>query len=162
MADLATQVVPVASALAGVALTLAGNMYLERSKWRQTRHTEQQARSLQAYADLLQGATDIARTLRQTAEQLDERRSVDMPAIVAAIDDQIGQLRRQGTIVRLMGPRSTFDLVSLLEDEVAPIYRLLTEAGRSGDGSPLVEPARRLMRIRDEITDHLRKAEGLA
>ncbi|MGX5186163.1 hypothetical protein ACWKT5_26075 [Streptomyces avermitilis] len=161
MADLATQVLPVASALAGVALTLAGNMYLERSKWRRSRHTEQEARSLQAYADLLQGATDIARTLRQAAEQLEEGHNVDMQAIAAVIDDHIGQLRRQGTIVRLVGPRSAFDLVKGLENQVALIYRPLIEVGRSGDGSALVEPARRLMRTRDEITDHLRMAGGL-
>ncbi|MEU8928720.1 hypothetical protein AB0D30_02390 [Streptomyces sp. NPDC048409] len=162
MADLATQVVPVASALAGVALTLAGNLYLERSRWQRTRHTDQEARSLQAYADLLQAVTDIARTLRQTAEQFGEGHSVEMQDVVTAIDGHIARVRRQGTMVRLVGPRSAFDLVKSLEDQIAPLYRLLVEVSRTGDGSALVEPARRLMRTRDEITDHLRSADGLS
>ncbi|WKX71388.1 hypothetical protein [Streptomyces sp. XD-27] len=126
------------------------------------RHAEQEARSLQSYADLLQAATDIARTLRQTAEQLDEGREVDMHEVVAVVDGHIGQVRRQGTVVRLVGPRRAFDLVTSLEDQVAPVYRLLAEVARSRDGSVLVEPARRLMRSRDAITDHLRETGGLS
>lgn len=162
MVEIATQVIPVASALAGVALTLAGNMYLERSKWRRARHTEQEVRSIQSYTDLLQAATDIARTLRQTAEQLHEGREIDMQDVVAVVDGHIGQVRRQGTVVRLVGPRSAFDLVKSLEDQVAPIYQLLAEVARSRDGSALVEPARGLMRTRDAISDHLRRAAGLS
>ncbi|MDX3548828.1 hypothetical protein PV729_25715 [Streptomyces europaeiscabiei] len=162
MADLATQVLPVASALAGVALTLVGNVYLERGKWQRTRHTDQEARSLQAYADLLQAVTDIARTLRQTAEQFGEGHSAEMQEVVTAIDNHIAQVRRHGTMVRLVGPRSAFGLVKSLEDQIAPLYRLLVAVERSGDGTPLVEPARRLMRTRDEITDHLRRASGLS
>ncbi|MEU7551861.1 hypothetical protein AB0B01_05750 [Streptomyces sp. NPDC044571] len=161
MADITTQVVPVASALAAVAPTLAGNMYVERSKWRRARYAEQEARSLQSYTDLLQAAADIARTLRQTAEHLDEGREVDMQEVVTVVDGHIGHVRRQGTVVRLVGPRSAFDLVKSLEDQVAPLYRLLAEVARSRDGSALVEPARRLMRSRDAITDHLREIGGL-
>ncbi|WP_234321308.1 MULTISPECIES: hypothetical protein [Streptomyces] len=162
MADIANQVIPVASALTGVALTLAGNMYLERNKWRRARHTEQEARALQSYTDLLQAATDIARTLRQTAERLDEGRDVDVHEVVAVVDGHIGQVRRLGTVARLVGPRSAFALVKSLEDQVAPLYRLLAEVERSRDGSALVEPARRLMKTRDAITDHLRRAGGLS
>ncbi|MEH0420038.1 hypothetical protein [Streptomyces sp. B21-083] len=135
---------------------------MERSKWQRTRHTDQEARSLQAYADLLQAVTDIARTLRQTAEQFGAGQSVEVQQVVAAIDGHIAQVRRQGTMVRLVGPRSAFGLVKSLEDQIAPLYGLLVEVARSGDGSALVEPARRLMRTRDEITDHLREAGGLS
>ncbi|MFE1832838.1 hypothetical protein [Streptomyces sviceus] len=162
MAELATQIVPVASALAGVTLTLVGNFYLERSKWHRIRSTEQEARSLQSYADLLQAVTDIARTLRQTVEHLDEGQSVDMQEVASALEDHIGQLRRQSTMARLVGPRSAFDLVRSLEDQVEPIYRLLSEVARSGESSALVAPARQLLQTRDEITDHLREAEGLS
>ncbi len=145
-----------ASALAGVALTLLGNVYLEHNKWRQTQRNEQRVRSLESLTDLLQVATDIARTLRQTAEQIDEGQNVDMRAVADRIDDLIGQLRRQGTVARIVGPRSAFSLIATLERQIAPIYRLVAEAGRLGDGSALVEPAQRLMETRDALIDHLR------
>jgi hypothetical protein len=155
-------VIPVASALTGVALTLVGNAYLERGKWRRSRRSEQEARSLQSFTDLLQATTDIARTMRQTAEQLEEGRDVDMYEVAKVIDDLIGEVRRQGTVVRLVGPRAAFGLVATLEGQIAPIYRLIVEVGRSGEGAALVEPARQLMKTRDAFIDHLRSAEGLS
>jgi hypothetical protein len=162
VADIAGQVVPVASALAAVALTLVGNAYLERSRWQRARHTEQEARSIQSFTDLLQGATDIARTLRQTAEQLEEGRDVDMREVATVIDGLIGQVRRQGTVVRLVGPRSAIGLITTLEGQIAPIYRLIVEVERSHEGSALVETARQLMKTRDRFVDHLRSADGLS
>ncbi|MEV0480666.1 hypothetical protein AB0I69_08605 [Streptomyces sp. NPDC050508] len=162
MAELATQIVPVASALAGVAVSLIGNIYLERGKWQRTRSAEQEALALQSYADLLQAVTDIARTLRQTAEHLDEGNSVDMLEVAAVLEDLIGQLRRQSTMTRLVGPRNAFHMVRSLEEQVEPIYRLLSEVARSGESFALVAPARRLLRTRDEIIDHLREAGGLS
>ncbi|MFD6970057.1 hypothetical protein [Streptomyces sp. NPDC059979] len=162
MTDIAGQLIPVASALAGVALTLLGNMYLERSRWRQAQQTEQRARSLESLAELLQAITDIARTLRQTAEQIDEGRDVDTQAVADRINDLIGQVRRQGTIARIVGPRNTFSLITTLEGQIAPIYRLVAEVGRSGNGAALVEPARQLMKTRDAFIDHLRSADGMS
>ncbi|MEV7381868.1 hypothetical protein [Streptomyces lydicus] len=162
MTDIAGQLIPVASALAGVALTLLGNVYLERSKWRQTQRSERRARSLESFADLLQAITDIARTLRQTAEQIDEGRDVDMQGVADRIDDLIGQVRRQGTVARIVGPRSTFSLITALEGQIAPIYRLVAEVGRSSNGAALVEPARQLMKTRDAFIDHLRSADGMS
>ncbi|MEU6816626.1 hypothetical protein [Streptomyces sp. NPDC046860] len=161
MTDIAGQLIPVASALAGVALTLLGNVYVERSKWRQTQRSEQRARALQSLTDLLQAITDIARTLRQTAEQLGEGRDLDMQGVADRLDELIGQVRRQGTVARLVGPRSGFGLITTLEGQVAPIYRLVSEVGRSGDGAALVEPARQLMKTRDAFIDHLRSADGM-
>ncbi|MGA5319802.1 hypothetical protein ACPCIU_05110 [Streptomyces seoulensis] len=162
MTDIAGQLIPVASALSGVALTLLGNAHLERSKWRQTQRSEQRARALESLADLLRAVTDIARTLRQTAEQIDEGRDVDVQGVSDRIDDLIGHVRRQGTVARIVGPRSTFSLITTLEGQIAPIYRLVAEVGRSGDGAALVEPARQLMKTRDAFIDHLRSVEGMS
>jgi hypothetical protein len=41
-----TQLVPVGAALAGVALTFAGNAWLEHQKWRRSEAGERQARAL--------------------------------------------------------------------------------------------------------------------
>jgi hypothetical protein len=162
MADISAQVIPVASALAGVVLTLLGNVYVERGKWQRTRRSEQEARSLASFTDLLRATTDIARTLRQTAEQLEEGRDVDLHGVANVIDDLIGEVRRQGTVARLVGPRSCFDLITTLERQLATIYRLIVEVGRSGEGTALVEPARQLMKTRDAFIDHLRRADGLS
>ncbi|WP_240528909.1 hypothetical protein [Streptomyces humi] len=139
-----------------------GNAYLERDKWRRSRHSEQEARSIQSFTDLLQATTDIARTLRQTAEQLEEGRDVDVHEVAEVVDDLIGQVRRQATVVRLVGPRTAFDLVTTLEGQISPIYRLIVEAERSGEATVLVEPARQLMKTRDALIDHLRSTEGLS
>ncbi|MFC9156377.1 hypothetical protein ACFTT0_15515 [Streptomyces bauhiniae] len=124
--------------------------------------SEQRAHALTSLTDLLQAVTDIARTLRQTAEQLGEGRDVDLPGVADRIDDLIGQVRRQGTVARIVGPRSAFSLITALEGQVAPLYRLVSEVGRSGDGAALVEPARQLMRTRDAFIDHLRSADGMS
>ncbi|MGW6821397.1 hypothetical protein [Streptomyces sp. NPDC055005] len=158
---MAGQLIPVASALAGVALTLVGNMFLERSKWRQSQRSERRARSLTSLTELLQAITDIARTLRQTAEQIDEGRDVDVQAVSDRVDDLIGLVRRQGTVARIVGPRSTLSLITILEGQIAPIYRLVAEAGRLGNGAALVEPARQLMKTRDAFVDHLRTADEM-
>ncbi|MGW3340701.1 hypothetical protein ACWDCL_24865 [Streptomyces sp. NPDC001009] len=112
--------------------------------------------------DLLQAVTDIARTLRQTAEQIGEGRDVDMQGVADRIDDLIGQVRRQGTVARIVGPRSTFNLITTLEGQIAPIYRLVAEVGRSGNGVDLVEPARQLMKTRDAFIDLLRSDDGMS
>lgn len=162
VADISGQLIPVVSALAGVALTLLGNALLERSKWRQSQRSEQRVRSLESFTELLQAVTDIARTLRQTAEQIDEGRDVDMQAVADRIDDLVGQVRRQGTVARIVGPRSAFTLITSLEGQIAPVYRLVAEAARSGNGAALVEPARRLMKTRDAFVDHLRSVDGMS
>ncbi|MFC8450118.1 hypothetical protein [Kitasatospora sp. NPDC057223] len=161
MTEIAGQLIPVASALAGVTLTLLSNAWLERSKWRRLRTSERDDRTLASFTDLLQTTTDIARTLRQTAEQLDSGQQVNVQAVGITIDELIGQVRRQGTAARLVGPRSTFDLITTLERQVAQIHAAITSAGQSADGTALVEPARQLMRTRDNIIDHLRSIEGL-
>ncbi|MFE6911173.1 hypothetical protein [Streptomyces erythrochromogenes] len=162
MADISGQLIPVVSALAGVALTLLGNVLLERSKWRQSQRSEQRVRSLESLTELLQAITDIARTLRQTAEQIDEGRDVDMKAVADRVDDLIGQARRQGTVARIVGPHSTLGLITSLEGQIAPIYRLVAEAGRLGNGAALIEPARQLMKTRDAFVDHLRRGYGMS
>lgn len=84
-----------------------------------------------------------------------------MRGVADQMDDLIGQVRRQGTVARIVGPRSTYGLIATLEGQIAPIYRLVSEAGRLGDGAALVEPARQLMKTRDAFIDHLRRVDGM-
>lgn len=51
-----------------------------------------------------------------------------MPAVVEAMDDHIGRLRRQGARVRLVGPRSAVDLVGRwrIKSHPSTDYRLPT------------------------------------
>jgi hypothetical protein len=121
VADLVTLLVPVGAALAGVALTFAGNAWLEYQRWRRTQAGEQQVRILGAFADFLQSVTDIARTLRRSAERLASRGHLDLDALADGVDALIGQARRQGTMVRLMGPSTAFPLIKQVEDVLATL-----------------------------------------
>ena len=69
-----------------------------------------------AFADFLQSVTDIARTLRQSAERLAARSDLDLDALADGVDELIGQARRQGAMVRLVGPSMTFPLIKQVED----------------------------------------------
>lgn len=158
MADLVTQLVPVGAALAGVALTFAGNAWLEHRKWHRTQAGEQQARTLGASADFLQSITDIARTLRQSAERLASRGDLDLDldTLAGGIDELIGQARRQGTMMRLVGPSTAFSLIKQIEDALAPLHHDIKSIHGADDEEILVKPARKLMKLRDELIAQLR------
>jgi hypothetical protein len=125
VANLATQLVPVGAALAGVALTFTGNAWLEHQKWRHSEAGERQARALAAFADFLQSVTDIARTLRQSAERMTSRGDLDLDVLAERVDELIGQARRQGTMARLVGSSTTFPMIKRVEEVLAPLYHAI-------------------------------------
>jgi hypothetical protein len=157
-----TLLVPAGAALAGVALTFAGNAWLEHQKWRRTQAGEQQVRTLGAFADFLQSVTDIARTLRQSAERLASRGDLDLDTLADRVDELIGQARRQGTMVRLVGPPTAFPLIKQVEDVLATLHDAIKSIRGADNTAVLVDPARELMKLRDELIAHLREGtQGL-
>lgn len=156
MADALSQLLPAATALAGVALTFSSGAWLDSRRWRRDIAAEQRGRSLRVFTDLLQCTTDVARLLRQSAEKMVTDGNVDLHAVGDDVGDLIGQARRHATVARLVGPSSADDLITQLEDALAPVHYDLDQAVRTGNGVPLAEPARALMRLRDELVAHLR------
>jgi hypothetical protein len=84
-----------------------------------------------------------------------------MAALRDHVDELIGQTRRFATVARLVGPRSTFPVITEIETELAPIYQILADIDTPDQGATLVAPARRLMKLRDNIINDLRLDTGL-
>jgi hypothetical protein len=158
MADVMSQLLPVGAALAGVALTFAGNAWLERQKWRRTRSDGRQDRTLQAFADLLQSTTDIARTLRQLEDRVTAGVSIDLDLTSDRVDELIGEARRYATVARLVGPTAAFPAIDEIEQNLAPLHQLVKDITAPGDGQTLRPPARKLMQLGQLLLQSLRSA----
>lgn len=170
MSDVWSQALPAVTALAGVTVTFGGTLTVERQKWRRTRRSQLVDRALEVFGDLLQATTDIARTIRQAAEQIHHRSLTDFERVTYDVDELIGQARKLGTMARFVGPPDAVNLLDDLERVMAPLYELIVETGQAVDynepatlarSDDLVEAAEALMRQRDSIIAHLRDPAGL-
>jgi hypothetical protein len=95
--------------------------------------------------------------LRQTSERVVAGKDFNLDVVADRIDELIGHARRNGTVARLAGPATTHPLISEIERNLAPLYEIIQGIESPSDGEKLVDPARRLMKLRDDLVAHLQQ-----
>lgn len=150
------------SALAGVGLTLAGTALADKRKAKHERQRVGEDRIFQVGADLSRALTELARTLRTTAEQLDELASSAVDQFVTRINDLVGQTRSHSALMRIIAAPQVVAKVCEIESALAPLQTLAASATRSGDDTALVESATVLIGLRDNLIGEVRSAAGIS
>lgn len=117
---------------------------------------------MHVFADLVQTVTELARTLRTIAEQLEDGSVRGFIKPVSVVDDLVGQTRKNAAMARLVGSAEAVALVIEVERALVPLHALTVSAAKAKKGESLHRAGQQLFTLRDALVEDVRRTVSVS